>query len=87
MAYFIGSVLGAMFGIYLISKLLEVVFLKRVLKNRISVILTSTTVSFFLVFVLWYSAIGKPYAQEGISLALYLLASLLLVAVRCRRAK
>jgi len=87
MAYFIGSILGAMTGIYLLSKLLEWVLLKRVIKSRVSVVLTSTAGSLFLVCSLWYSALGKPYAQGNYFLLSYLLASLLLVAIRYRRLK
>ena len=87
MANFIGAILGAMLAIYLISKLIEWVLVKRIVQSRSAMILISTSAALLLVFILWYSALGKPYAQGVNFLLAYLLGSLFLAALRCSRSK
>jgi fructose-specific phosphotransferase system IIC component len=87
MANFIGAMLGAMLAIYVISRLIEWLLLKRIIASRSMMMVASTAASFLIVCGLWYSALGKPYAQDADFLLIYLLAAVLLTLIRYSRSK
>jgi fructose-specific phosphotransferase system IIC component len=87
MANFIGAMLGAILAIYVMSRLIEWLLLKRIIASRGMMILVSTATSFFIVCGLWYSALGKPYAQDTGFLLIYLLASVLLTLIRYSKSR
>lgn len=86
MANFIGALLGAVAVIYLLSRLVEWVLIKRIVKDPTAVVLISTSSIFVLLLALWLSAQGKPYAQGISSPVAYFLASVLLAFFRARKA-
>lgn len=77
-----GSVLAGMLVIYLLSKVIEWVLLKRVLKNHNVMVALSAAASFIFIFLLWYAAKDKPYAVHPEILANFLLASVIVVFAR-----
>lgn len=78
----IGSVLAGVLVIYIISKLAEWAFLKRVVKSHPVMVGLSTVVSFLVIFALWHSGKDKPYAVHPSLLLDFLLASVLLIVGR-----
>lgn len=87
MAHIVGLLLGAIVVIYIISKIIEWIFLKKIIKNQALITLASTSLVFIAIAFLWFSAQGNPYAQSFVFLFTYFFAALFLAAIRYRRAK
>lgn len=86
-AEFIGSIIGAMLIIYMISKVIEWVILKRIGTSKSSMILTSTSVTFLLIASLWLSALGTPTAKGPLFMMHVLLGAIILSVIRLKKAK
>lgn len=87
MASFVGALLGAILVIYLTSKLIEWLVIKRTVASHRLAIFTSTSAVLCFVFILWLAALGKPYAQGANFLFAYVLGAILLVPLRISRLK
>ena len=87
MASLLGAILGAIIAIYLLSKLLEWVLLRWIIKSRVALAVTSTGAIFLGVSTLWFLNLGKPSAQSPSFLIAYLIAFVILIAIRCSAAK
>ena len=87
MANFVGALLGAMLVIYLASRLIEWIAIKRMIASHRLAILTSTSIALCFVFILWFAALGKPYAQGQNFIFAYILGAILLIPIRISRLK
>lgn len=82
MSAVIGSVIGGMLVIYLLSKLLEWVLLKRIMRSYCSMIYLSSAVVFSTICIAWYIKRNEVYAFQPALLVAYFMAALILPYIR-----
>jgi hypothetical protein len=78
----VGAVIGGMVAFYLIGKLLEWTFIKRVVRSYSAMVWLSSIVTLAAIALLWYARRDEAYAFHPAMFIDYTIAAILLPIIR-----